>query len=180
MSRAWTRVAAALCALAALPGASGAQLLQSPDLKQTVPYHVFDTLGGENLGGGGFQLQSAMGQLTSVGLAGGGYLLGSGIFEVRPSARLNLDALHAFPTPFRPSRGDDRITFRGTTTNTRIRIYTLTGWNVITLQKNDSTTQDLVWLPVQNSAGQPLASGVYIYVADDESGSKTGKFMVIK
>lgn len=178
MSRPSTSWAAAFLAVAALPGSADAQILQSGLI--TVPYHVFDTTGGENLGGGGYQLQSAVGQLTSAGLSGGGYFLGSGIFEVRPSARLNLDALHAFPNPFRPSRGDDRITFRGTTTNTRIRVYTLSGWQVITLHKSDSTTQDIIWLPVHNSAGQPLASGVYTFVADDESGSKLGKFMVIR
>lgn len=178
MSRATTKTIPALLALALLPAAAGAQVLQNGLL--TLPYHVFDVTGGQVLAGGGFSLQASVGQLTSTGLSGGTFQMVSGIFG-SPSAKLNLDALHVFPTPFRPRRGDDRITFRGTTTHTRIRIYTLSGWLVRTLEKNDSTTQDIVWQPVLNYAGQPLASGVYSYVADgDETRRKVGKLMIIK
>lgn len=179
MSRAMSRMIPALLALALLPAASSAQVLQSGLL--TLPYHVFDVTGGQVLAGGGFSLQVAVGQLTSTGLSGGTFQMVSGIFGIRPSAKLNLDALHVFPTPFRPRRGDDRITFRGTTTHTRIRIYTLSGWLVRTLEKNDSTTQDIVWQPVVNYAGQSLASGVYSYVTDgDATGRKVGTLMIIK
>ena len=112
--------------------------------------------------------------------SGGTFSLVSGVFDV-PGARLDLDRLHAFPVPFRPALGHDRITFRGTTTNTKIRIYTLSGWLVTTLIKNDPTSQDLIWLPVANSQGQPVASGVYPYFAEGDNGCrKSGKLMVIK
>ncbi|MBI5202467.1 MAG: T9SS type A sorting domain-containing protein [Elusimicrobia bacterium] len=178
MCRKTIRAVFAALALAS-PAPAVAQVLQSGLL--TLPYHVFDATGGAVLAGGNFSLQASMGQITGTGLSGGAFTMVSGIFGIRPSARLDLETLHVFPSPYRPSRGDDRITFRGTTTHTRIRIYTLSGWLVRTLEKNDSTTQDIVWQPVVNSAGQGMASGVYHYVAEgDEVGRKTGKLMIIK
>ncbi len=179
MCRMSIRVLATLLALAMLPAPARAQVLENIPL--TLPYHVFDTTGGQVLNGTNFSLQGSVGQLTSTGLTGGQYTMVSGIFAIRPSARLTLESLHVFPSPYRPSRGDDRITFRGATTHTTIRIYTLSGWLVRTLEKNDSTTQDVVWQPVVNYAGQNIASGVYHYVADgDEVGRKIGKLMIIK
>ena len=140
-----------------------------------------DTLNGMDPSDGRtFRVFASLGQSSGNASSGGGFSLVSGVFDV-PGARLDLDRLHAFPVPFRPALGHDRITFRGTTTNTKIRIFTLSGWLVNTLLKNDPTSQDLIWFPVVNSQGQPLASGVYPYFADgDNSTHKSGKLMVIK
>lgn len=176
MSRLGTTSLVVLC-LAAAP--AGAQLMSGGTL--TMPSHGFASTGGTTFAGAAFVGSGSLGQTTSAMLAGGSYALITGFFAARPSARLDLDRLHAFPTPFRKSSGHNRITFRGTTTNTAVRIYTLSGWLVRTLEKHDSSTEDLVWSPVVNFAGQPVASGVYAFFAEGERGArKSGKLMIIK
>ena len=132
-----------------------------------------------------FTAYVSIGQNTGTEMSGGRFNLVSGLLDI-PSARPDFARLHAFPVPFRPSLGHDRITFRGVTTNTTIRVYTLSGWLVRTLSKRDqagdpATSQDIIWWPVVNSAGQPLGSGVYPYFAEGDNNSrKSGKLMVIK
>lgn len=137
--------------------------------------------GGAPLTGGAYTLAQTVGLVTAGAASAGSLALTGGLFGLSPSAAATLERLHAFPVPFRPSLGHDRITFRGTTTRTTIRVFTLSGWLVKTLTKNDATTADLLWRPVANSAGQPLASGVYPYYAEsDDGGRRWGKLMVIK
>ena len=105
----------------------------------------------------------------------------TGLYGSQVAAQADLSHAHTFPTAFKPSAGEDRITFRGMTTNVTIKIYTLTGRLVQTLKKSDPTTEDVIWWPVANSSGQALASGVYYYDITGDSGSHAeGKFMVIK
>lgn len=147
----------------------------------SMPSHGPSATGGAVMTGGGFGMRASLGQNTGAAMSGGSLSLVSGFFGSRPAARLDLERIHAFPSPFRPAFGHDRITFRGTTTHAKIRIYTLSGWLVRTLEKNDSNTEDLVWMPVTNFAGQALASGVYTFIAEgDVPGNKIGKLMIIK
>ena len=113
-------------------------------------------------------------------MSGGTLQLTPGLYGSQSAAQPNLDSAHVFPTPFKPSLGHDRITFRGLTTNATVRIYTLSGELVQTLGKSDGATQDLVWYPVANSAGQPMASGVFLYVIRGDSKISKGKLMIIK
>jgi len=137
--------------------------------------------GGSSLSGGGVQFQHSVGPVAASAMSGGTLTLTPGLIGSQVSAQNALGAAHAFPTPFKPSLGHDRITFRGLTTNAEIRIYTVSGELVRTLSKNDPSTSDLIWRPVANSAGQPLASGVYLYVVTgDDSTKAKGKIMVIK
>ena len=72
------------------------------------------------------------------------------------------------------------ITFTNLTSKATIRVYTISGELVKTLDKNDGAN-DLVWTPVANESGEGLASGVYLYCAESAGGpSKAGKLMVIK
>lgn len=178
MSRLGT-ISRSLCAALGLAAPAGAQMLTGGTL--TMPSHGFASTGGTALSGPGFSGTGALGVVSSAMLAGGPLSLVSGPMGARPFARLDLERLHAFPTPFRKSSGHSRITFRGATTHTRVRVYTLSGWLVRTLEKHDAGTEDLVWAPVVNFAGEPLASGVYVYFAEGERGaSKSGKLMIIK
>lgn len=162
-----------------VPASAGAQTLSGGTLK--MPSHGFDSTGGTLLTGGGLSLLGSFGPSSASSASGGGIELLSGPFAAKPVARANLERLHAFPIPFRPSRGHDRITFRGLTTHSKIRVFTASGWLVATLEKFDWATEDLIWNPVVNNSGQPLASGVYVYVAEgDVEGRKIGKIMVIK
>lgn len=141
----------------------------------------FDAAGsGQALTGDTLSLVHSIGQGASTPMTGGTLSLTPGVLGAAVAARADLETAHAFPTPFRPSRGHDRITFRGLTTNAVIRVYTLTGQLVRTLSKSDGSTQDLSWHPVTDAQGRNAASGVYLYVVDGDSGRKTGKLMIIR
>lgn len=177
MSRPGTSSLAVACLLAAAPGA--AQMLSGGNW--TMPSHGFTSGGGKVFAATPYSASGSLGQTSSAMASGGSYSLVTGFFAARPSARLDLGRLHAFPTPFRKSAGHNRITFRGATTHTIVRVYTLSGWLVRTLEKHDSSTEDVVWSPVVNFAGAPLASGVYTFFAEGERGArKFGKLMIIK
>ena len=85
--------------------------------------------------------------------------------------------IHVFPNPFKPSQGDNFVTFRNTPLYSKIQITTLSGELVRELTGNTST--DVVW-DVKNKEGKDLASGVYYYRVDFQSGSSTGKLAVIR
>jgi len=58
----------------------------------------------------------------------------------------------------------------------KIRIYTLNGTLVKTFHKDDRTTSDVVW-NLDNDAGVPIASGMYIvHVEVDGVGEKILKW----
>lgn len=85
--------------------------------------------------------------------------------------------IHVFPNPFKPSSGQDFVTFRNIPLSSKITITTLSGELVRELSGNTST--DVVW-DAKNSEGKDLASGVYYYRVDFQSGSSTGKLAVIR
>lgn len=168
---------AAVCA--GVLGYAGAQVLSGSTLSLLLP--TFDAGGtGTALSGGTMTLTHSIGDMAFAPLSGGTLQLTPGVVGAVAAAQADLGTLHAFPTPFRPRLGHDRITFRGLTVNATIKIYTLSGELVQTLTKSDPATQDLIWFPVANSAGQAVVSGVYFYVVDGDSGRKTGKLMIIR
>lgn len=119
---------------------------------------------------GGFGTASSGGTLTLI----------PGTLASVKSARLDLQTAHAYPTPFMPSKGHDRITFTGLPSKVTIQVYTLTGRKAKSLEKNDST-DSLIWSPVSNDQGQPLASGVYLFTVTQPGFSKKqGKLMIIR
>jgi hypothetical protein len=76
-------------------------------------------------------------------------------------------------------RGEQQIQFRNLPRECTIRIYTITGELVETLQKNDYSST-LSW-NLLSYEGQRIAYGVYIYHVDAPGiGEKIGRFAVIK
>lgn len=137
------------------------------------------TAGGARSAGGSKINVSAIGGHGTT-MSGGTYTLFPGaVASVRP-ASLDTGRAHAYPTPFMPSQGHDRVTFTRLPAETTIRVYTVSGRLVKTLTKNDST-DSFIWKPVANERGTPLASGVYLFVVSSPGvGSKRGKLMVVK
>ena len=69
------------------------------------------------------------------------------------------------------------ITFDGVTIGTTIKIFTIAAHAVKTLQ----TDGPRVTWDLKNDAGDPVASGVYVYLITDAAGDKLrGKVAVIK
>lgn len=118
---------------------------------------------------------------NATSMAGGSFTMTPGPIGGVNAARATLNEAHAFPSPFRPDLGHDRITFTKLSAKATINIYTLSGRRVRSLTKNDAASDTLVWKPVVNEEGAPLASGVYLFVISDQSlNPKRGKLMVIK
>lgn len=174
------------CALIAASGAvlaaafaARAQTLAGALLLVETPFFAAGG-GGSPMTGGAISLTGALGGGAVAPMSGGTLSLAPGVMAAQPMAEAGIGFVHAFPIPFQPSQGHDRITFRGLTTTATIKVYTLTGRLVATLRKDDPTSADLIWTPVSNSAGQPLASGTYVYFVTGASGKATGKIMVIR
>ncbi|MEK7383909.1 MAG: T9SS type A sorting domain-containing protein, partial [Elusimicrobiota bacterium] len=162
-----------------LLGYAGAQVISGGVLGLHNPF--FNAGGsGQSLVGGTLSLLHSIGQGAVTPMSGGTLNLTPGLTDVDVAARTDLELAHAFPTPFRPRMGHDRITFRNLGLNARIRVYTLSGQLVRTFPKTDGATQDLVWYPVSDDHGRSVASGVYLYVIEGDSGRKTGKLMIIR
>lgn len=140
--------------------------------------------GGGAAAGGAFALSSVnMGgpSFSSSFPSGGSFSLETGAapaVTVYDLASPDLSSAHCYPVPFKPSAGHTKITFTGLTRSARIRVYTLSGRLVRTLEKSDAG-DTLDW-DVRNSAGESLASGVYIFVVKSPSQTASGKLMVIR
>ncbi|MDE2141718.1 MAG: T9SS type A sorting domain-containing protein [Elusimicrobia bacterium] len=170
-------VAVAAAAMAAARAAR-AQTLTGALLEITTP--DFTSSGISTATGGSIILTQSVGVGAITTMGGGGLGLTPGGVGIPPLSTSDFSFVHAFPTPFMPSLGHDRITFRGLPPKVTIKIYTITGQLVQTLTKNDPLTADLVWLPVTNASGRNLASGVYFYQVTGDTGRASGKIMVIR
>jgi hypothetical protein len=108
-----------------------------------------------------------------------------------PKAASALDRIYVVPNPYvaysgleRPGvtatkRGDLRLQFRNLPAQCTIRIYTMVGELVQTIEKND-TNSYADW-DILSYEGQRLAYGVYIYHVDvPGAGQKIGRFALIK
>jgi hypothetical protein len=83
--------------------------------------------------------------------------------------------------PFIPSNGHREIVFTRLPAKVTIKIFTISGELVQEITKDSSGTDRASWFPVANRNGQPVASGVYIWVVEDNNEqTKIGKLMIIK
>jgi hypothetical protein len=168
--------AAVLCCA---PGAAAAALSGG---SYTVP--VLAALsGGAAASGGAFSagaLSLGGPSYSLAPLAGGAFSLATGAAPavvIVESDNATLGAARCYPVPFKPSLGHTSITFTGLTRQARVRIYTVSGELVRTLDKNGGG-ETLDW-DLRNSRGQRVASGVYLYTVKSGSQTATGKLMVI-
>ncbi len=100
------------------------------------------------------------------------------VFTLMGQVDLDLSTAYAYPVPFRPSRGDSRITFTNLAQAATIRIFTVSGKLVRKLDVNDGTGA-LDW-DVRNSDGADIASGVYFYLIESQTDRKKGKLIIIR
>jgi hypothetical protein len=127
----------------------------------------------------GLRLTSVIGDFNQP-LHGGDLKLWTGVVASVAPATADTSAVHAFPTPFIPSKGHTGITFSDLPAQVTIKIYTLSGHLVKTFNKSDPSDR-LVWSPVANEQGSTLASGVYIFIVTQAGGGqKKGKIMIIR
>jgi hypothetical protein len=83
------------------------------------------------------------------------------------------------PNPFRPDRGDTHMTFARLALGSQLRIYDRHG-NLIGDLRDDNNDGQIDW-SVTDPSGDRVVSGVYPYVATDESGNtKKGLVSIIR
>ncbi|MEJ2049440.1 MAG: T9SS type A sorting domain-containing protein [Calditrichota bacterium] len=88
----------------------------------------------------------------------------------------------AFPNPYRPSKGHDRVYFDNIPADAqKIMIFDVAGDEVFTHDFRNPPTRRWEWL-VENRDGKQLASGLYIYVilGNGDKKIKSGKIAVIR
>jgi len=94
-----------------------------------------------------------------------------------PSA--NLDRAVAFPNPFRPDRGHDRIIFDFLSAGSTVKIFDVSGALVRELNDDDGDGR-IDWMGATNDDGKKIASGVYYYVVAGAGGKKAGRVAVVR
>lgn len=90
------------------------------------------------------------------------------LLQHAPSSALN--RVVAFPNPFRANLGHTRVVFDFLTAGSRLRLYDVAGSLVHDMNDDDNDGQ-IIWL-MNNQSGQPVASGVYIYLITDGNGNR--------
>lgn len=107
------------------------------------------------------------------------------VYSLISSLDTNVSLTYAYPVPWRPFSADQArygttaggITFVNLPQAGTIRIYTLSGQ----LVRSQALDGSLSWVwDGRNGAGQGVASGSYLWMAQSGGNVKTGKLMVIK
>ncbi len=99
-------------------------------------------------------------------------------------AEANMENIHVVPNPYlanarwEQDKGDRKLQFVDLPGKCTIRIYTLAGELIRTIEHTDGTGATN-W-NMTSESGRGIASGVYLYHVDSEYGNKIGKFAVIK
>jgi|GEM_PF-1006646 len=91
------------------------------------------------------------------------------------SAQSTLDNVAIYPNPFYPNRGNGFVTFSRMPVPSNIRIYTLSGEKVWEGSKTNASP--LIW-EGKNSAGEQVASGIYLVLIDGAGQKKIRKLAV--
>jgi len=140
------------------------------------------------LTGGNYTITaSAMPSVGAAFSSGGGYTINDGSLAnpVQSYVRDNLADVIIFPNPFKPGSGGifdaNAATFRYLTLHTKIRIFTIVGELVKTIE-TENPTGEVAW-DARNDSGENLASGVYLYIitnSDNPSQRTKGKLAIIK
>jgi len=105
-------------------------------------------------------------------------------FAIFKKVNYDLGDVYAYPVPWKPYDGDDNtgtisdgITFTNLPDVGDIKVFTITGKLVkkIDIQAGYESEWD-----GKNDKGKDVASGVYIYLIENERNKKTGKLMIIR
>ncbi len=100
------------------------------------------------------------------------------VYTLMSSPSLDLNTAYAYPVPFKPGEGHTTITFTNLASECTIRVYTISGSLVASLNETDGDGQ-YSW-NVKNSDGFDLVSGIYMYHIRSANDVKVGKIMVVR
>ena len=127
--------------------------------------------------------QGVFGSAQSSNYKNGGGFVNQAVVQVAPPAG-NLSDAYVYPNPFKPNSPGSfqaaKITFKHLPAEATIRIFEITGKQVVELHKTDRTVDSYDWNATNND-GQKLASGVYLFFMTAPGGGKAkGKFAIIR
>ena len=109
----------------------------------------------------------------------------SDIGDVTEITKSDLEDVFVVPNPYRAGSdfnrvyGDETIYFRGLPDQCEISIYTITGKLVDRFSHNDSSSGQYAW-HLENSDGEKIAPGLYIYYVESDGYDFAGKFSVVR
>jgi hypothetical protein len=117
-------------------------------------------------------------------------------YSVKPAqvdaAAVDLNRIKVYPNPyladsnqeprniFAEGRGERRITFTHLPSHCTIRIYTVRGDLVQTLNHATTIDNGIENWDLRSKDGLNIAYGIYLYHVESPFGEKTGRFAVIK
>jgi hypothetical protein len=95
------------------------------------------------------------------------------------SNQTRFTCIYVYPIPFVPARGHKEITFFGSgIPYATIKIYNKAG-ELVKIIREERGESTIHW-DVTNDQGEPLASGVYIWISESPKESNRGKIAIIR
>jgi len=99
-------------------------------------------------------------------------------FSLMAMPATTLANIYCFPNPYKPSAGHTTITFSNLPSTCTIKIYTLKGELIKTIEETNGDAQ-ATW-DVANEAGENVVSGLYVFLVKTDSDQKSGKLVIIR
>ncbi len=90
----------------------------------------------------------------------------------------DLDNVHAYPNPCRPSAGHTGVTIAGLTSQATVRILDISGRLIRTIEETDGNG-GVEW-DLNDENGLPMASGIYIFYVEGDGKNGKGKLAVVR
>jgi len=128
--------------------------------------------------GGAYSLLGGTGQLGYGSIGSSRYSVTWGAVNSSPPPRGDVNASHVYPNPCNLREGCVAVTFTRLTFKATIRIYTISGELVRTIEKNSNFDNE-IW-DLKNGSGRQVASGLYIYFNQGGGTSKKGKLVIVR
>ncbi|HBB67029.1 MAG: hypothetical protein A2X28_08955 [Elusimicrobia bacterium GWA2_56_46] len=128
--------------------------------------------------GGAYSLFGNTGQLGHGTLSSARYSVNWGTVNSWRPPQDNVDTSHVYPNPCNLSKGCNGVTFTRLTLQATVRVYTVSGELVRTIEKNSNL--DSIGWDLRTDNGSRVASGLYIYLNQGGGGSKKGKLVIVR
>lgn len=128
--------------------------------------------------GGPYSLFGTTGQLGFGTISSPRYAINWGSVNSWRPPQDNVDTSHAYPNPCNISKGCNGVTFTRLTLKATVRVYTVSGELVRTIEK-DGNLDSIGW-DLKTNNGSQAASGLYIYLNEGGGTAKKGKLVIVR
>ena len=128
--------------------------------------------------GGPYSLMGTTGKLGGTLLQGARYTVNLGVLNSWRPPQADVSGGHVYPNPCNMRDNCTGVTFTRLTLKATIRIYTISGEYLNTIEK-DSNIDSVGW-NLRTASGKYIVSGLYIYFIEGAGTTKQGKMIVIR